>query len=200
MLFLAKFFNMETLIILWLLFFISHSALATSKAKAYFQDKLKNKSKHYRLIYNGISAFLLLLIFLKIFTTKQLFPFFDPTLLTCGLGFLIMMMGFLVMQETFKSYNLRAFLGLEVVEEESKGLNTGGVYHFIRHPLYFGIFIFLIGLVWTIPSEDMILSVIASVIYIVVGIEYEEKKLKVTYGQAYEDYAKDKKKFIPFLY
>jgi methanethiol S-methyltransferase len=200
MLFLAKFFNMETLIILWLLFFISHSALATSKAKAYFQDKLKDKLKHYRLIYNGISTFLLLLIFLKIFTTKQLFPFFDPTLLTCGLGFLIMMLGFLVMQETFKSYNLRAFIGLDVVGEESKGLNTEGVYHYLRHPLYFGIFIFLIGLVWTIPSEDMILSVIASIIYIVVGIEYEEKKLRATYGQAYDDYAKDKKKFIPFVY
>jgi methanethiol S-methyltransferase len=200
MLFLAKFYNMETLIILWLLFFISHSALATSKAKAYFQDKLKDKFKHYRLIYNGISVFLLLWIVYELFTSVQFF-LFDPTLLTFSLGALIAMGGFLILQETAKSFNIKAFLGFEGAGEETQELlNTEGMYQLVRHPLYFGTFLLFIGLFWIIPSEQIALSVAMSIIYIVVGIEYEEKKLRNTYGQAYEDYAKDKKKFIPFVY
>lgn len=190
---------METLIVLWLLFFISHSALATTKAKAYFQNKLKEKFKHYRLIYNGISAFFLLWIIYELFTSVQSL-FFEPTLLTFSLGFMIAMAGFLIMQETAKSFNIRAFLGFEGAGEESRGLNTEGVYQLVRHPLYFGTFLLLIGLFWIIPSEQIALSVVMAVIYIVVGIEFEEKKLRNTYGQAYDDYARDKKKFIPFFY
>lgn len=190
---------MEVLILLWLLFFISHSALATTKAKAYFYDKLKDKIKYYRLIYNGISAFILLLIVYEIYTTLQTF-FFEPTLLTFSLGFMIAIAGFLILHETAKSYNIRAFLGFDTAGNESQGLNTEGVYQLVRHPLYFGIFLLLVGLFWIIPSEEIMLSVVMSIIYIVVGIEFEEKKLRNIYGQAYDDYAKDKKKFIPFIY
>lgn len=190
---------MEILIVLWLLFFISHSALATTKAKAYFHNKLKNKIKYYRLIYNGISAFFLLMIVYVLFTTVQTF-FFEPTLLTFSLGFMITMSGFLVLQETAKNYNIRAFLGFDTAGNESQGLNTEGVYQLVRHPLYLGISLLLVGLFWIIPSEEIMLSVVISLIYIVVGIEFEEKKLRAIYGQAYDDYAKNKKKFIPFIY
>jgi methanethiol S-methyltransferase len=190
---------METLIVLWLLFFISHSAMATTKVKAFFQDKLKDNFKHYRLIYNGVSAFLLLWIVYELYYSVQDF-LFDPSLITFSLGFMIAMAGFLVLQATAKNYNLRAFLGLDTAGEESQGLNTEGVYQLVRHPLYFGIFLLLIGLFWVIPSEQIALSVVMAIIYIVVGIEFEEKKLRNLYGQAYSDYADDKKKFIPFIY
>jgi methanethiol S-methyltransferase len=199
MLFLAKFFNMETLISLWLLFFISHSALATRQAKSYCQVKLKEKFKYYRLMYNGISVFFLLWIILELFSSVQDF-LFDPSLLTFGLGIMIAMAGLLILQEVVKHYNIRAFLGLDRGGEEAQGLNTEGVYRLVRHPLYFGTFILLIGLFWIIPSEQIALSVVMAIIYIVIGIEFEEKKLRNTYGQAYDDYAQDKKKFIPFVY
>jgi methanethiol S-methyltransferase len=190
---------METLIVLWLLFFISHSALATTKAKAFFQDKLKNNFKHYRLIYNGISAFFLLWIVYELFYTVQDF-FFDPSLITFVLGIMIAMAGFLVLQATAKNYNLRAFFGLDTAGEESQGLNTEGIYQLVRHPLYFGIFLLFMGLFWIIPSEQIAFSVVMSILYIGVGIEFEEKKLQNLYGQAYQDYAEGKKKFIPFIY
>ena len=190
---------MEILIVLWLLFFISHSVLATPSVKAYFKIKLKEKFIHYRLYYNIIAAVLLLLIVLQIFNTKQQF-FFEMTLLTYSLGFTLVMAGFIVAQEAFNKMNMRAFFGLDTAGEESQGLITEGVYKIVRHPLYFGLFLFLIGLFWIIPSEDIALCVVLSIVYIAIGIEFEEMKLRQTFGEAYKEYAKNKSKFIPFVY
>ena len=46
----------------------------------------------------------------------------------------------------------------------------------------------------------VLLSVVLSTIYIIISIEFEEKKLRQTYGRAYDDYAFKKKKFILLVY
>ena len=116
------------------------------------------------------------------------------------MGATLLMAGLYVMVAAFKRIDFFTFLGLSTKEESPNGLITEGWYKVVRHPLYWGIFLFLNGIFFIKPTGAVLLSVVLSIIYIIIGIEFEEKKLRQTYGRAYDDYAFKKKKFIPLVY
>jgi methanethiol S-methyltransferase len=189
---------MIQLTILWLLFFITHSGFAATSVKAFFQDKLKKYFKYYRLFYNGLSLYLILwiLCILLRMRSKEIVP--TDTFLT-AMGWGLILLGLVVLALTFKRINILSFLGLSQ-NEESEGLITEGVYQIVRHPLYFGLFLVLIGCFLNVPTQSVLLSVVMSIIYIVIGIEFEEKKLRRIFGEEYAKFALGKKKFIPFVW
>jgi methanethiol S-methyltransferase len=109
------------------------------------------------------------------------------------------LLGLLILALTFKRINILSFLGLSQ-NKESEGLITEGVYQIVRHPLYFGLFLVLMGCFFNVPTQSILFSVVMSIIYIVIGIEFEEKKLRRIFGEEYVKFALNKKKFIPFIY
>jgi methanethiol S-methyltransferase len=150
------------------------------------------------LFYNGLSLFIILwiLCILLRMRTKEIVS--SDTFLTI-MGWGLILLGLLIITLTFRRINLYSFLGISQ-NEESEGLITEGVYQIVRHPLYFGLFLFLVGSFLNVPTQSVLFSVVMSVFYIIIGIEFEEKKLRRLFGAEYDQFALNKKKFIPFIY
>ncbi len=197
---------MKILIATWLIFFISHSVLAATSVKSFFEKTLKmtpppegiGMYHPYRLLFNGVAALLMVFILFFIFKTPSETLFVsNQFVFTIGTGFITA--GLWVLKLAFGAINLSSFLGFSAAEE-SKGLITEGVYAVVRHPIYLGTTILLVGVFLTFPTWTMAVSLVLSIVYIAIGIEFEERKLRQTFGAAYDDFARGKKKFIPFVY
>jgi protein-S-isoprenylcysteine O-methyltransferase Ste14 len=90
-----------------------------------------------------------------------------------------------------------AFVGLRQIltDEENGKLVTGGLYRFVRHPLYtFGLLI-----LWLTPSMTInsLIFYISLTVYIFVGTYFEERKLLREFGQEYADYKTATPMLIP---
>ena len=87
-----------------------------------------------------------------------------------------------------------AFLGL-APEPQPARLVTGGVYHWVRHPLYTASLLVL----WLAPalSWNGLALNLGVTIYFLVGIQFEERKLRAAFGPAYADYASKTPMLIP---
>ena len=72
-------------------------------------------------------------------------------------------------------------------QAEPAGLTTGGLYAVVRHPLLSGLLIVF----WATPrmSAGHLLLAAAVTGYILVGIRFEERDLRRTFGSAYDEYA-----------
>lgn len=189
---------MLALVILWVSFFISHSLLAATSIKIFFAKLLKEKFTYYRLAYNLISLFFMALIVIQIFLTASE-EIFNSGIFFQIMGGILLVAGLYIANATFKHIDFWAFLGLSI-KVESSTLVTEGWYKVVRHPLYWGTFLILNGIFFLKPTTTILLSVSLAIIYIVIGIEFEEKKLRQSYGRTYDEYAFGKKKFIPFVY
>jgi len=75
-------------------------------------------------------------------------------------------------------------------------LEVKGLYRYVRHPLYlFGLII-----LWLVPlmTWNILAFNLGTTIYILVGIQFEERKLLKEFGQAYADYQHRVPMLIPF--
>ena len=90
--------------------------------------------------------------------------------------------------------------GVLHIEEEHR-LVTTGVYGYIRHPIYGGGLLGLIGIYMAFRSVVML--VLVSVIYFAVirhRLLFEEEMLVEEFGDEYREYMERTKRLIPFLY
>jgi methanethiol S-methyltransferase len=190
---------MLTLVILWLIFGISHSLLAATNVRAFFEKLTNNKPHLFRLMYNIIALIILILIVEKTIELNQLIPFFSNYFLIKLIGFALILSGIYVLVDVAKQMDLLSFFGFK--NEEIKGeLMTGGWYKIVRYPLYFGTFLLLLGVLLLFTTFGTLIFFAFSQLYVLIGIEFEERKLKRFFGQKYIDFSNGKKKFIPFIY
>jgi methanethiol S-methyltransferase len=190
---------MSILITLWLIFGFSHSLLAATNVRAFFEKLSNNKPYLFRLMYNLIALILLYLIIEKTIELNELIPIFSNYFLIKLIGIVLILSGFYVLFGVAKQMDLSAFFGFKN-EEINGDLMTDGWYKIVRHPLYFGLFLLFLGIFCVFPTIGVAISVVFSKLYILIGIEFEEKKLRHIFGQNYIDFSKGKKKFIPFIY
>jgi protein-S-isoprenylcysteine O-methyltransferase Ste14 len=95
-----------------------------------------------------------------------------------------------------------AFLKIGVIPAIRKKTNliTSGIYSVIRHPIYSGTLIAVLG--WSILFKSIILIVYFPLLFLLylVGTVYEERNLIEQYGDEYIRYKKKvTKRFIPFI-
>lgn len=76
-------------------------------------------------------------------------------------------------------------------------LKTDGIHRFVRHPLYSGTILFVVGLFFILPTLSNLIDVFLLTMYILVGIIFEEKKLKTEFGADYLEYMSKVPKLIP---
>ncbi|MHC4654056.1 MAG: methyltransferase family protein [Planctomycetota bacterium] len=110
-------------------------------------------------------------------------------------GILLFVLGWIII--------IYAFLKIGVIPaiRKKSDLITSGIYRFIRHPIYSGTLIAVLG--WSILFKSIILTVYFPLLFLLYFAMtfFEEKCLIEEYGDEYINYKKKvTKRFIPFIF
>lgn len=179
-----------------------HSWLASKPAKELVFGWLGPlANRFYRLLYNliGFLTFLPVLWLVKVLPDKSLYSIQPPWIILTGVLQLLAVLGLLV--GVFQTGAL-SFLGLtqiyQAVENEQPAhLVVKGLYRWVRHPLYTCGLLFI----WLSPfiSMNWLAFNLSVSLYILVGIQFEERKLLAEYGENYYKYRRLTPMLIPRL-
>lgn len=89
----------------------------------------------------------------------------------------------------------------DVAVSNTMTLKSHGVYRFLRHPLYLGLFLLVIGVPLFFGNYFMTLAAILLMGKIINNrMTLEEMMLEKTLGKTYIDWKKARYRFIPFIY
>jgi protein-S-isoprenylcysteine O-methyltransferase Ste14 len=185
-------------ILLWVLFYAIHSALATQRVKEWTRRHINSLYKHYRIVYNLIH----LAAFVGIWMYGSFFPSFY--VMSTSRLILIVAAGLLAWGGVAGFAAFRSFDGGEFLlgrqTRESAQLIESGWYGRVRHPLYFALLLLLFGglLIW--PTAKMALFVLVTCVYLPFGMYWEEKKLLQAFGSKYREYMSRTPQIIPYLW
>ena len=193
---------MVLLILLWTLYFIIHSLLASEFVKKGFAQRIGAFFRFYRLGYN----FLSIIGFAGIwYFQSKMTPYllFSPIELVFGVGISLIIIGISLGGIAFFQYRWKEFVGLDQINSSKSKLNSGlvisGFNKHVRHPLYFAGILILAGYFLISPTTQSLIFVSISLIYTVVGTLLEEKKLTHQFGDEYMAYQKRVKMLIPYV-
>lgn len=173
----------------WIVYFGLHSILATNAVKSKFPPRL------FRVVYVLFStAGLLGLLFfngsihsLKFFVSEGPIRYVSLMLTTFGV---------MTIQSSFRQYSFKGFIG---IAEEKKELKTEGVLQYVRHPIQAGLILIILGFFFFIPNLPTLISCVCVLLYIPIGIYFEEKKLVEMYGDRYVEYQKKVPALFPII-
>ncbi len=178
---------------------IVHSLLASMRAKQKARQNLGRWGERgYRLFYNLFAGVTLLpvLAIPAIFPGDTLYRLPWPWVLLSGAlqlaGALIILVGLL-------QTDVWHFMGLRQVLDRSTSpespLVIGGLYRYMRHPLYTGGLL----LIWFLPSmtTSLLAFNLAGTLYLYVGSIFEERRLVEAFGDTYEQYQRRIPRFFP---
>jgi len=179
---------------------IIHSLFASLKFKAFARRLLgPGVDQVYRLSYNlfAILSLVPVLALAVLLADKSLYSVPLPWLAIMITGELLA--GLMLVVGFLQSHPFE-FLGISQLGSPIKapgGLTTGGLYHYLRHPLYTA----GLALIWLFPRMTVNLLVvnIALTAYLIIGANLEERKLRKEFGQEYDDYMEVTPMFVPFL-
>jgi len=189
-------------LLLFLLWALVHSILASLTVKDFLRRRLGKIYNFYRVFYVLLSIATMMSIFIFIpLPQDQLYAFQGiifyclKVLQTAALiAFLFTAAtsiedDFLGLREASKFYSAR--LGNNAL----KPLRTDGIMGYSRHPLYF----FVMVLLWSDPQMTIAWSTmtVAFTLYFLIGSIFEERKLISLYGKDYIEYQKRVRRFVP---
>ncbi len=184
----------------WIAFGLAHSILAS--------EPMKRRLAHvfgpsYRLAYNGFAVISLAVTF---WLGHQFFAdteAFDHTNAIKVLLSIIEICGWFLMFFALGQYDLSRFAGTHQLKaaksgthaEDDETLQTKGLHHYVRHPLYSAVFLVLWGAAWT--PFGLATAIFGSG-YLLIGTYFEERRLLVRYGETYARYRDRVPAFIPW--
>jgi protein-S-isoprenylcysteine O-methyltransferase Ste14 len=84
--------------------------------------------------------------------------------------------------------------------DQTTQLVTQGIYQFIRHPLYASLFLFAWGVFFKKPSLPAGFLALAASIFLFSTAKIEEKLTLEKFGDDYEEYKRQTKIIIPFIF
>ncbi len=183
----------------WVIYFIIHSIFASIWVKDLFRRHLPVLFRYYRLIYVAFSFLLLVPILLAEFLrpTEYIFERSNFTTIT---GLILAVNGLLIFYISLKLYDLTAFLGLDYNKESDENilpLKTDGLLRYSRHPLYASSIMIIIGYILINPTISTLVSAFMLILYFIVGIQFEERKLIREYSDTYRKYMKETPMLFP---
>ncbi|NNF33875.1 MAG: isoprenylcysteine carboxylmethyltransferase family protein [Saprospiraceae bacterium] len=184
------------LIVFWVAYFTIHSFAASSRLKRNLENRGISKN-NYRKLYVILSTAGLLAILLYSSTFSESY-LIEPNNFTKFVSLMLAAFGTIILRLAFKQYNLRGFLGL-MDENQSKELQIRGILAYIRHPIYSGTILIIVGYLLYIPKLSSLIVAVCVFIYLVIGIYLEERKLITEFGQRYLDYKRKVPAIIPKL-
>ncbi|MEO8232619.1 MAG: hypothetical protein ABI638_10065 [Ignavibacteriota bacterium] len=199
------FFDAATLVLLFALYGIIHSILASIRVKKFFRKTFGKLVAFYRLLFNVFALAGLYFIWdlaphppLQIY---KLPPPFDYLVLIPQLISLIGMIW------CFKYICFKEFIGLNQIDrylkneysendlDENYTLRIEGPYKYSRHPIYFFSIIFLL---FRAEMDLFYLTMFISfTAYFYIGSHYEEKKMVSLFGDDYRIYQQKVPRIFP---
>jgi methanethiol S-methyltransferase len=184
------------LVMLWVVYCVLHSVLASTWVKRALRKNLKNY-KWYRLWYT-VFAFIFLVVIIYYQIQIRTIELFRPGNLIFIIGIVTSAAGLILMIVCIRKYfmNLSGLRSL-VIEDFSNELQITGIHKYVRHPLYLGTFMFIWGLFLVIPLLSLLIANVIITVYTLIGIELEEKKLLSEFGENYRLYRQTVPKLIP---
>lgn len=84
--------------------------------------------------------------------------------------------------------------------ENTSNLVEEGIYKYIRHPMYSSLLFLSLGTLFKNISFLTILLTVTIIIFLVLTAKAEEKENIIFFGQCYEDYMKQTRMFIPYIF
>lgn len=194
------------LLLIWLGYFALHSFLAHQKIKNLVNRYLGKYFRFYRIFFNIVSIVLLLLILKYQFSLPKE-SLFQSSMITSLIGIFVFIVGVLILGYSFYTFNLSEFFGFQQMKahqdsqvKEEKELVKSGLYAYVRHPLYFGVIVLLLGALLYLPYYSTLAFVLATYLYLPFGVSLEENKLVDEFGSKYKTYQKEVKMLIPFIF
>lgn len=196
---------MTTLLLLLVLFYVSHSWLASNGVKSFVTSRSQSFFRFYRFIYTLISSVLWGVICWWFIVKHEYDYLFTPSDTLSIIGYVLAICGVVLVAYSVLRYGAVEFTGVDAFikpkqKTASPLLNTSGLNAVVRHPIYTGILLALAGLFLLLPTKMTLAAIVVSLVYLEIGIRLEEQKLEAEFGQAYRDYKGKVKKVIPFVY
>src|SRR6476620_5034234 len=189
--------NHFILIILWTVYCILHSLLASIGIKKKLLHILGNKFKYYLLCYT-VFAFVFLVFILYYQINIETTLVFKPSFFSRLAGIFIGGTGLVIMFICIKKYFISLSGLLSLVKEAShSSLIISGIHKYVRHPLYLGTFGFVWGAFLSYPLWTLLIADTIITVYTLIAIRFEEDKLVEEYGSSYREYQKTVPKLIP---
>ncbi|MBL7848727.1 MAG: hypothetical protein JNL40_14755 [Cyclobacteriaceae bacterium] len=185
--------NYVSLVAGWLVYFLLHSLLASMAVKKGAQQVLGSAFRFYRLGYTLVSSVGLVVLLIMNGSIESAY-YFERGGVVRFLSLVFTTFGVMLIQVSFRQYRLKAFLGFE---PEVNSLRLHGVLTWIRHPIYSGLILILIGFFLFIPNQPTLVSCGCAFIYLPIGIYLEERKMILEFGQRYLDYRKEVPALVP---
>jgi len=187
--------NVLILIGAWLGYFVIHSALASTTAKAWVAIHVPRFTPYYRLAYNLVATLLLIPVLWIVYTGESapLWSWHGPARwLADGLA-IAAVLAFLW---TLRYYDMDEFLGVKQPQtaHQRQRFILSPFHRYVRHPWYF----FALVIVWTRDTDTIwLVSCVAMTAYFVIGSRLEERKLVREFGQNYRRYQQSVPALIP---
>jgi len=193
--------NLEifTYALAWLSFGLAHSLLARNSSKRVLQPLF---GRTYRISYNLFSALHIGLVIIggEIVLGGNSVGF-DLGRDLAVAAKVCQLAGIVVIVASLTQYDLGRFSGItqlfqagnEAADEEL--LHVSGIHRYVRHPLYLGVYLYLLG---GSVSEFGLQTALWGSLYLLVGTWFEERSLVAQFGQAYIEYKQKVPAIIPF--
>jgi protein-S-isoprenylcysteine O-methyltransferase Ste14 len=179
----------------WTIYFAIHSVLAADRVKVFFKNLLHSGFRFYRIVYSLLSTVGLLgLLFLNAIVGGKLV--INPQGIVRYLSLMLATFGVIIVSRAFKEHDALSFVGFR--QEEMK-FNRSGILNYVRHPIYSGTILIVIGFFLFTPTTATLLSTVCIFAYLPIGIYLEEKKLIQQFGDQYIQYKKEVPSLIPRL-
>ena len=187
------------LIILWCLYFVLHSVLASLRVKSYVADHWPSLMPGYRLFFNSVAILLILppLYIMFAYPGDTLWVWQGPWLYFANGLALLAVAGFIW---SLRYYDGGEFSGLKQLRgntrtvEDQESFHISPLHRYVRHPWY------ALGLViiWT---RDMNVAFLVTSImlsgYFIYGSRLEERKLLQYHGEVYRRYREKVPALVP---
>lgn len=183
------------LILVWIFYFSLHSILASDRIKIIAAKILGNHFRYYRIVYSLLSTFgLIALLIFNAYVTRAVL--FESNGFVRYLSLMLATFGVIVISRAFKQYRLISFIGLK---QEINEFTRSGILQHVRHPIYSGTILVVIGFFLFTPTLATLISVSCILLYLPIGIYFEEKKLIRQFGEQYLSYKREVPSVFPRL-
>ncbi|MEO8413730.1 MAG: isoprenylcysteine carboxylmethyltransferase family protein [Ginsengibacter sp.] len=187
------------LLLLWILYCVLHSVLATSSVKLFLGKVLGKLSRYYRLFYSLFATVTLIFVlyfqysFISPVLINSIFIKYTALVALAMPGLIIMIISII------KYFKLLSGVRSLYQARPASGLKLNGIHNYVRHPLYLGTLLFTWGLFCIFPMLHNLIAVGVITLYVLIGITFEEKKLINEFGSEYADYMSQVPVLIPRL-